>query len=266
MTDRRCILITIISVKGSAPREAGASMIVSADGRTTGTIGGGQLEWQAMRKARELLARDDQTIMEEHHILGPDLGQCCGGALDLRYEAFASHDEAARAGHKPENTSLYLFGAGHVGKAVVAALKGQPFDVTWIDSRPQIFSQTNATTRELKNPADALSDLPAGAFVLIMTHSHAIDYDLTRRALQNRKAAFVGLIGSATKRARFISRLKRDGLKPDEIARLTCPIGIDGISGRAPSAIALSTCAQLLITREQVQQAKKPVQLPAIEA
>ena len=151
-------------------------------------------------------------------------------------------------------TSLYLFGAGHVGRALVLALAPLPFAVTWFDPRPGAFPAHipgNVTCVNEVNPADALSRAPAEAFVTIMTHSHALDLDLVAAALKSRRFPYVGLIGSATKRARFVSTLAKLGLARADIDRLVCPIGLCEIQDKAPPAIAASIVAQLLIVRER---------------
>jgi xanthine dehydrogenase accessory factor len=155
-------------------------------------------------------------------------------------------------------TLLYLFGAGHVGQSVVLALAPLPFAVTWIDPRPGAFPSHvpgNVTCRNAVEPAALLDAAPDGAFVAIMTHSHALDLDLTAAALLAGRFAYVGLIGSATKRARFVSALRAIGLGDDDIARLVCPIGITQIRDKAPAAIAVAVAAQLLVRRHAIAAA-----------
>jgi len=151
-------------------------------------------------------------------------------------------------------TSLYLFGAGHVGRALVLALAPLPFAVTWFDPRPGAFPAhipANVTCFNEANPADALSRAPAETFIAIMTHSHALDLDLVAAALKPPRFPYVGLIGSATKRARFVSTLAKLGVTRPDIDRLVCPIGLSEIQDKAPPAIAASIVAQLLIVRER---------------
>ncbi len=262
------VLVTIIDVKGSAPREAGASMIIKPDGKQTGTVGGGALEWQATRHARFLL--DGQTgpfRQEKEIILGPDLEQCCGGVVRLSYELMAKgengHLTASRlngsAGQK-----LVLFGAGHVGKAIVKALAELEFDVDWIDNRAQMFPAqipNNVQARLVSEPASVAEEIIDDTFVLIMTHCHKLDYDIARTALQSPHTNFVGLIGSATKKARFVKRFAADGLAIDRISRLVCPIGVAGIHSKKPAAIAASVVAQLLGESELMKTGKNTVLL-----
>ncbi len=148
---------------------------------------------------------------------------------------------------------IFLFGAGHVGRALVLALAPLPFRVTWIDGRPDAFPKAmpqNATAVRAEKPASLVADAPRGTFVLIMTHSHPIDLELCRAALARSDLPYVGLIGSDTKRARFLKRLAESGLGPEALARLRCPIGMPGIENKAPAIIAASTVAELLLTRE----------------
>ncbi len=150
-------------------------------------------------------------------------------------------------------TSLYLFGAGHVGRALALALAPLPFAVTWIDPRPGAFPShvpANVTCLVELEPARLLSQAPDGALIAIMTHSHALDLDLVAGALKAGRFPYVGLIGSATKRARFVSAMRKIGIAPDAIDRLVCPIGLTEIRDKTPAAIAASITAQLLIVRE----------------
>ena len=156
---------------------------------------------------------------------------------------------------------LYLFGAGHVGKAVVQALQPLPCDIIWIDNRPEMF--TNFP--EFKNVCIELTDDPLAqvikitpnAFVVVMTHNHQLDFAITELVLKQASASYVGLIGSDTKCQRFKQRLKAKGASAALIKKLTCPIGIDGVTGKHPAQIALSLSAQLLKCAEN----KKPVDL-----
>jgi xanthine dehydrogenase accessory factor len=157
-----------------------------------------------------------------------------------------------RFGEDP--TQLYLFGAGHVGRALVLALAPLPFAVTWVDPRPGAFPSHipgNVSCVGEGEPAQVLARAPDGALIAVMTHSHALDLDLVAAALKSRRFGYVGLIGSETKRARFVSTMGKLGLAKSDIDRLVCPIGLQEIEDKAPAAIAASTVAQLLIVRER---------------
>ena len=169
------------------------------------------------------------------------------------YDVKADGHVVERFGDEP--TPFYLFGAGHVGRALAAALGSLPFAVTWIDGRPRAFPASvpgNVTCIADGGPVALLSHAPDGAFVAVMTHSHALDLDLVIAALDARRFPYVGLIGSATKRARFTSAMRKIGMGPQVVESLVCPIGLTEIADKAPAAIAASVVAQLLIRREAV--------------
>ncbi len=279
-----CALVSVTDTAGSAPRDAGARMIVTPQG-FHGTIGGGTLEWRAMAAAQALLGRGAATKITSH-ILGPDMGQCCGGRVQLATEVFDQtsletvRQLAAREAAGPftlrgriasldgieafgDNARrLYLFGAGHVGRSLVLSLAPLPFAIHWIDPRPGAFPRaipSNVTALAPDEPVSVLAQAPAGSLALVMTHSHALDLALTDAALRNESIAHVGLIGSATKRARFEKRLREAGVGAGRVAGLICPIGVSGIRSKEPAMIAAATAAQLLILDEQLKdQAARP--------
>ena len=310
----RCAVVTVASVRGSAPREPGARMVVAPDGGFHGTIGGGELEWRAIGAARDALSRNAPAAALDRFTLGPDLGQCCGGSVRLLTEVFGRDrlDEiralAAReasgafvtrgrigaraverividgAGHeslpvaieddgavierfRDPRRPLWLFGAGHVGRALMLALAPLPFDVTWIDEREDVFpAVVPASVRPLRSadPAGELAHAPDGAFVVVMTHNHPLDLAIVHAALAAAPSGtaappdaaaplgaagrfgYVGLIGSASKRARFARRLRDAGVAEDRIDALVCPIGMTTIRSKHPAAIAAGIVAQLL--------------------
>jgi xanthine dehydrogenase accessory factor len=234
------VLVSVIAARGSAPREAGAKMVVSAT-RSWDTIGGGNLEYQSILDARAILAGDATTPVQREFPLGPALGQCCGGATTILFEPI-----------RPPRWTVALFGAGHVGRAIARLLGELPCRLLWFDARPDIFPETVAANTRLR-PASAPADiasLPPGAAVLIMTHDHGTDFLLTEAALRRTDLAFVGTIGSETKRARFASRLRRAGLPDGAVERLHCPIGLPGVGEKLPAEIAIAVAAQLLLTRQ----------------
>lgn len=156
---------------------------------------------------------------------------------------------------------LWLFGAGHVGRAIARALEPLPFHITWIDSRPEILppeSSARLTPRLSAAPERDVAAIPAGAGVLVLTHSHKLDLDICAAALLRDELAFVGLIGSATKRARFVRLLGARGIGDGALARLVCPIGLPGITGKAPAVIAASVAAQLLSYQSAPAAKEKP--------
>jgi xanthine dehydrogenase accessory factor len=253
------VLVTVEQVEGSAPRESGARMIVRTTGDFHGTIGGGALEWEVLHLARDVMAPGAEPVLLRDFALGPELSQCCGGRVRIRFEKFRPGDLdriAALAQAEvaaSDATPLGLFGAGHVGRALVLALAPLPFIIRWIDERADAFPAAvppNVTKLAPKEPLGELDALPDGAFVLVMTHSHPLDLAITAKALASDRFAYVGLIGSATKRARFLHRMEEAGVSATQRARLICPIGLPGIEGKEPAIIAASTAAALLMARE----------------
>ncbi len=308
------VSVIVAAADGSAPREPGAWMLVDGTGQT-GTVGGGRLEWEATRTARDMLAAPAGPWLRDlrDYPLGPDLEQCCGGFVRLFYERIGPEElaqipgpvpagglvlhpvasgppveiaggrQAAKAlpfaaakpaveilsGRAPRATvltppeaerwllrpvdppgrPLYLYGAGHVGRAIVRALDGLPFAVTWIDTDEARFPpDVPGGVRRLatRDPAGIAAAAPDGAFHLVLTYSHAMDYDICRALLAGNRFGFAGLIGSGTKRARFFKRFRDEGLGEAALARLACPIGLPGIPGKEPATIAVTVAAQLL--------------------
>ncbi len=244
---RAAVVVEVAAHRGSVPREAGTRMLVAA-GEVQGTIGGGHLEQQAIERARALL-RGDALAPEQHLPLGPALGQCCGGAVTLRYTPLADARPAAWAGPEPRFT-LQLYGAGHVGRAIVKLLEGIACRVQWIDERESEFPRAPSAPhveRLCVEPVEAeVAQAPPGASYLVLTHSHALDMAITEAILKRGDFGFLGLIGSQTKRARFVHRFEARGIAPEVIERMTCPIGLPGIAGKEPEVIAVSVVAQLL--------------------
>ena len=292
-------LVRVHAVRGSAPREAGAAMVVRADGAFRGTIGGGVLEHESLAQAQALLRDGRGPALRRDWPLGPDLGQCCGGHVTTLTETFSAADlpalrdlaahegqsgpfvvsasiaadgrvqrrlaSAGRGGSAPatgpaapdawtehhgdDRYRLLLFGAGHVGRALALALAPLPVALSWFDPRPDAFPPVipaNAEPAVLGDPATAVAAAPAGSAVVVMTHSHPLDLAIVAAALARPDLGPVGLIGSDTKRARFLSRLAAAGLAEAARARLVCPVGVPGIEGKEPAVIAAAAAAQVL--------------------
>ncbi|MHA6264854.1 xanthine dehydrogenase accessory protein XdhC [Arenibacterium sp. CAU 1754] len=281
----RVVRVVIADLRGSSPREVGAAMLVWETGQS-GTIGGGTLEYEAAERARRLEA--DRL---SHHALGPELGQCCGGAVTLLSEVYyaarvnglageviarpaAAHcampmevkrllGTARGQGIAPQpqlchgwmvepvqqrDRPLWVWGAGHVGRAIVQVLSPLPeFDITWVDTAPDRFPDAvpdGVTRLPAAAPAELVRHAPVQGDHLILTYSHALDLELCHQLLGH-GFGFAGLIGSATKWARFRSRLGQLGHCRDQIARITCPIG-DPSLGKHPHAIAVGVAAHML--------------------
>ncbi len=243
------VLVEVTEALGSAPREAGTRMLVSAPD-CEGTIGGGHLELKAIARARRMLASDERAPQSAHYPLGPALGQCCGGAVTLAFTRLDAKTVAAWPLAAPR-FHLQLYGAGHVGRAIVRALAPLNVRVDWIDERdeefppaPDIPSHTHKIAVDA--PEAEVAAAPRGAFYLVLTHRHDLDLRIAAAILKRKDFAFFGLIGSLTKRARFIHRFEAMGIDAEAIARLTCPIGVPGVTGKEPEVIAAAVVAQLL--------------------
>ena len=244
------ILIEIIGTQGSTPREAGTFMLVSAD-HIWGTIGGGQFEYLAIGNAREMLAGNSGLEIMDIP-LGPEIGQCCGGRTQLRCRP-AKPDAVDALKRRLRNESgdwpgVYLFGSGHVGRALAIALEPLPLVITVIETRQEELNELPAgiTTRLVAMPEALISDIPAGAAVVILTHDHALDFLIAKEALARTDLAYVGMIGSTTKRATFSHWLVRDGGEKASLERLTLPIGGSAVKDKRPEVIAAMAAAELL--------------------
>lgn len=243
------IFIEIIGTQGSTPREAGTFMLVS-ENAIWGTIGGGQFEFLAIQNARQLLMGNGVEVMDIP--LGPEIGQCCGGRTQLRFRKMTAElleeleaKHATETEHQPE---IFVFGAGHVGRALAAALAPLPLSVTVIETRQEELANLPAETNTKLSPIpEALVlDMPAGAAVVILTHDHALDFLIAKEALARTDLAYVGMIGSSTKRATFSHWLAREGGEKAWLERLTLPIGGSSVKDKRPEVIAAMTAAELL--------------------
>ena len=315
------VLVTVAGIRGSSPREIGAKMIVTQR-ETIGTIGGGQLEYQATRIAVDKLDAERPSLRS--FPLGPELGQCCGGVVEILFEPLSGgmpawlRDLAALHGQQepaviatrisrttPQkfvvtrdaiygaeglvndgmvararaildgtrvatrnvqeffdpvvdpDLNIAVFGAGHVGSAVVDALSRLDCNIRWVDSRRNIFRDVPRNVRAIEAPQPALevAAMPPDSFYVVMTHSHALDFDICDRILRRGDALYPGLIGSRTKRRRFEKRWREQGLEQAAIDALVCPIGVDGISGKKPAEIAIAVAAEVLRVYERSSRA-----------
>ena len=245
------VLVEIIGTQGSTPREAGTFMLVSADD-IWGTIGGGQFEFMAIANARAMLEGDGLAVMDIP--LGPEIGQCCGGRTQLSCRV-ASAEIIADLRRRLEGEAqafpqVTLFGAGHVGRALAVALKPLPVTTLVVETRQaELDVLPDGIERRLVAMPEALiADLPSGSVVLILTHDHALDFLIAREALARSDLAYVGMIGSATKRATFAHWLAREGGAPSLMERLTLPVGGTTVKDKRPEVIAAMTAAEILTT------------------
>jgi len=244
------ILVDVIEAKGSTPREVGAYMLV-AHSALWGTVGGGNLEFSAIDTARAMLG-DGRTSETQSFTLGPDTGQCCGGRVSLsirRVEGEVLDQFKARLEREIRDyPDVYLFGAGHVGRALAAALLPLPVNLTVIESRAEEFDHLDARVarRLLAMPEEAVSAIRPGGAAIILTHDHALDFLIAAEALMRDDLAYIGMIGSKTKRGVFASYLRDTGYGVDLIDRLVLPIGGKTVHDKRPAVIAALTTAELL--------------------
>lgn len=228
------IRVRVTQTWGSTPREVGAEMFVTPTG-STGTIGGGRLEFDAIARARQMIAAGETDAVMEI-TLGPDSGQCCGGRVALGFDREGPSD-------LPPPPQVLIFGAGHVGRALARLLTQLPFDVTLIDSRADELSlATGCQSRLEAIPETVITAARPGAAYVILTHDHGLDFLLATEALRRGDAAYVGLIGSATKRARFNREARAQGI---DTAGLTCPIGAGFTADKRPEVIAVFAAAEI---------------------
>lgn len=243
------VLITLALVRGHAPRAAGSKMVVTKDD-VSGSIGGGNLEAHSIGRARALLSSHVKTPELFVQKLGPEGGthgvQCCGGEVTVLLEP-----------HYPERPTVAIFGAGHVGWALVQVLGTLPLSLQVFDSRAEQLERdlpsplfATVAMQHVPVPESVLETLPEGAYLLVLTHDHAEDLALLERALRNPHFGFIGLIGSASKWAHFRRELGKAGLSAKDLARVTTPIGMPGVPGKSPQAVAIAVAAQLLTVLE----------------
>jgi xanthine dehydrogenase accessory factor len=245
------VLVEVREALGSTPREVGAWMLVSPDA-IFGTIGGGQLEFMAIDRAREMLA--DATSADLLDVpLGPEIGQCCGGRVKID---LALVDDALRAAI-PERIlfedalwpHVYLFGGGHVGRALAEALTLLPVKAVVVETRAEaVGSLPEGVDAQLTPvPEEAVRSAPAGSAFVVLTHDHALDFLIVAEALGRGDAAYVGMIGSKTKRATFRNwYLKEAGGSEEAATRLICPIGGSDVKDKRPAVIAALAAAEVM--------------------
>ncbi|MGV2018663.1 xanthine dehydrogenase accessory protein XdhC [Agrobacterium sp. 22-223-1] len=244
------ILVEIEAVKGSSPREAGTFMLVSQDGLWE-TIGGGQFEYMAIDHARAML-RSGSTEDRMDIPLGPEIGQCCGGRTLLRFRLItaeiAAALEARVKGEAEQQPSVFIFGAGHVGKALAEVLSLLPLTLTVVETRENELHDlpVNVASVLTPMPEALVAKIPANGAAIIVTHDHALDFLIAKEALARDDLAYVGMIGSKTKRATFAHWLEREGEPMSRLAKLILPIGGNSVRDKRPAIIAALVAAELL--------------------
>ncbi len=276
MVARPCVLVEVVRVQGSTPREVGAAMLVTPE-TTVGTIGGGKLELMAIDKAHALIGSGwceaaDAAAVDDRIVLSASAGQCCGGVASLRYSVA---DAATLQGLRERDSQtvrlpIMLFGNGHVAQALVRVLASLPVRISWVDERGAQFPADvpyNALPIDTDTPQAEITGASDDTAFLVMTHSHALDERLCHAILQKNAFSYFGLIGSASKRLNFERRLAMRGIDAARLKKMQCPIGIAGIKDKRPEVIAVSVAAQLMQVHGALyglaEDAKsKPVRLP----
>lgn len=231
------VLVTVLGVTGSVPREPASKMVVTGD-QSHDTIGGGHLEYRIIARARERLAAKEYGYEMANFPLGASLGQCCGGSVAVMLE-----------GQPGSDARLVVFGAGHVAQALMSIMGQLPWQVTWVDSREECFPEAlpiNVRRHLTDDPVGDAANLATDAHCLILTHNHQLDFDLCRTLLTADTAASIGLIGSQTKANRFMQRLVHRGFSNETIGRIRCPVGHPDVPGKRPMEVAVSIVAELL--------------------
>ncbi|WP_317931473.1 xanthine dehydrogenase accessory protein XdhC [Halioxenophilus sp. WMMB6] len=240
-----CALVTVLGAAGSTPREPGAKMVITTNS-SYDTVGGGQLEYLIIQFARERIAAGEVGIHMQAFPLAAEARQCCGGHVSVMIEIFAS-----------ATWNLVVFGAGHVAQQLIPILARMPARVQWFDNRPdfqlssaQLPDSNNLEVTPLLDPEQTIRQLPANSEVIILTHDHALDFELCRLALARSDIPFVGCIGSNTKAKRFERRLQEAGFNAEDLQRWVCPIGLPEVQGKLPIEVAVSISAQLVARRQ----------------
>ncbi|WP_281560500.1 xanthine dehydrogenase accessory protein XdhC [Thalassomonas sp. RHCl1] len=243
------VLVTLVGVSGSTPRNSGTKMVITAD-NIYDTIGGGHLEHKTIAHAHKMLASGEETQQLEHFQLGTHLGQCCGGTASVLFEYFAA-----------STVNIMLFGAGHVGKALVKILAGLPCKVHWVDSREQEFPPAsemqqyhNVSQVVSEFPCDEIAAMPANSYYIVMTHNHQLDFELCQSVLARQDFRYLGLIASDTKWRRFQQRFKHREIDEQLVARMNCPIGLSAVPGKTPMEVAVSIAAEVIGLYHQKSQ------------
>ena len=256
--------VAVKTAKGSAPREAGAFMLVS-DAAIYKTIGGGQLEYMAIDRARQMLRGGVREAVMEIG-LGPEIGQCCGGRVSLELtgidEALALEIIAAEQSEFEALPHVHVFGAGHVGNALCRALALLPVRTILVDARQaELDAAPESVEKKLAAMPEALvAAAPPGSGFLVLTHDHALDFLILKEALARTDAAYVGMIGSKSKRATFKSWFVREGGDENALSRLVCPMGGSAVKDKRPEVIAALTAAEVMtaLARGATAEAKGP--------
>jgi xanthine dehydrogenase accessory factor len=248
------VLVTLVGVSGSTPRNSGTKMVISQN-EIYDTIGGGHLEHKTIKHAQKMLAtanlQGNNSQHLEHFQLGTNLGQCCGGNASVLFECFAA-----------VGINIMLFGAGHVGKALIPVLAQLPCQVTWVDSRDEQFPTNvnvyhNVHKLVSETPEIEVASMPKNSYYIVMTHNHQMDFEISQAILKRGDFSYLGLIASETKWRRFQQRYKHRDIDQAQVARMNCPIGLSQVGGKLPIEVAVSVSAQIINAYQTEQSAAK---------
>ena len=245
------IVCTLTAVRGSSPREQGTFMLVGPAG-LFGTIGGGALEYMVIEHARRLIASGRAEAAMDVP-LGPEIGQCCGGRVEVSLRYADAPMRAALAAQVTEEDSalphVFVFGAGHVGRALAQILSLLPVRLEVIDTRREELDELQAgiAARAVAMPEAVVRSAPQGSSYVILTHDHALDFLIAQEALARLDAPYVGMVGSMTKRARFSSWYRGEGGDAKALERLVLPIGQMGLGDKRPAVIAALAAAEIMV-------------------
>ena len=262
-----CVLVSVVAVKGSTPREAGAFMLVSPLS-TLRTIGGGQLEYMAIDHARQMLKSGGRSDVANIS-LGPEIGQCCGGHVSLNFQlvdAEISRDLIeTEAGEGRARPHVYIFGAGHVGNALARAFALLPVRAVLVDNRQSDLDHApqGVERRLVAMPESVVREAPTGSVFLVLTHDHALDFLIVSEALSRSDAAYAGMIGSKSKRGTFSHWFRRQGGNVNALERLVCPMGGSTVKDKRPEVIASLVAAEVITALFSMKVTAKPG-VPAI--
>ncbi len=232
-----CVVATLVENQGSTPRDAGSKMLITAD-QIFYTLGGGNLEFQVTSIAREMLASGAKISRFERFSLGARLGQCCGGMASVLLEPLG----------QPQ-PHVVVYGAGHVGRALVNILSTLPCRITWVDARASEFpvvGHPQITCIVDEEPEGTVAQMPAGSYFMVLTHDHQLDFALSEGILKRGDFRYFGLIGSETKRKRFDYRLSGKGISDEQLARMRCPVGLPDVRGKLPAEIAIAIAGEFI--------------------
>ena len=242
----RAIVAELTSVRGSSPRAQGTFMLIAPDA-TLGTIGGGALEHMVIGRARKAM----RGMMDVP--LGPEIGQCCGGRAVVMLRVVLRPDRERLIARLREAEAalphVFMFGSGHVGKALAHALAELPLQVHVIDTRPDELYDLppNVDARAVPMPEAVVRSAPAGSAFVILTHDHALDFMIAAEALKRVDTPYVGMVGSKTKRAKFASWYRGEGWREEDLRRLVLPIGDFGLVDKRPEVIAALAAAEIMV-------------------